>query len=233
MSAFYSFVYRDKVQLLTDGGFFDESGILRAVGRKVFAFEDLPLAVTGRGSSTDRVFEVIGDIMAIVSGMSPFDDADPVLSIIGRYFTSLRNRYGTFDAEFLIAAYSKTQGPCHFVVACHEHWGVKSFELLSPGSQIGAGPQIDLGDIAHLNLSSDEISSPDFPERWGIEVLEAMRGKLASVPGMEREFYGVGGQCDLTTVSADGVRITTLGRWDDEVGQPVDPRRRILWRKEP
>jgi hypothetical protein len=212
MSAFYSFRYPDRVQLLTDGGVFDENGVLCIVERKVLAFPGLPLVVTGRGTPANRVFEIIRNMAKFVDSFMAFDDIDPVIELLRSFIRELGAEHGTFDAEFLIAGYSARLGACHFIVPCHDHWGIEPFELASPGAQIAAGPAISMNDLAHLNLTSDDIADPDFPRRHGMEIMGAMRRKRARIPGSDREIYGVGGFCDLATVSAQGAAIETLGR---------------------
>lgn len=224
MSAFYSFAYPDRVHVLADGGLFDDDGVLQRVERKIFAFHGLPVVVTGRGASASLVFEIIGDLVATVGQIARFDDAAAALSIVGSFFRNLGTRHASLDVEFLIAAYSALEGPQHFIVPCHDRYGLRPFDMASPGWQIGAGPAIGLDDLQHAGISADAVASPDFPERYGLEIMAAMRRKPACLPGSDRAFHAVGGRCDLATVSAGGVAIRMLGRWDDQPGKLIDPR---------
>ncbi|MBW8445992.1 MAG: hypothetical protein K0M49_10220 [Arenimonas sp.] len=219
MSAFYSFVYPDRVCLLTDGGFFDEEGILRLVASKVFAVPGKPMAITGRGSPSEKVFAVINDLATCLSQAPSVDRAMDEAKLFFRTLAA----GGLYDAEFLIAAYCETSGPSHFFVQCHGHWDIPSFELVSPGVQICGGPEISINDLAHLNLSDEELLSPDFPAAYGMEVMSAMRRKRGSIPGTSRAFYGVAGTVDLTTITEAGTQIVTLAAWEDEIGKAVDP----------
>lgn len=227
MSGFYSFVYPDCVQLLTDGAFLDEAGILRCIDSKVIAFPDHSIAITWRAADAARARFVLRDLGEFIDGYGRCDGTDSILMFTREFFKRLSTE-GTIEAEFLIAAFSETEGPCHFIVQCHRHWDIPSFELVSPGVQIGGGPQIGFEDLAHLHLTADDVASSRFPERFGADVIGAMRAKRGKIPGSAKEIYGIGGRCDLTTVSANGASTRQLCRWDDPIGSLIDPTRGFL-----
>jgi hypothetical protein len=135
MSAFYSFAYSDRVHVLADGGLFDDDGVLQRVERKIFAFHGLPMVVTGRGASASLVFEIIGDLVVAVGQIARFDDAAAALSFVGSFFRNLGTRHASPDAEFLIAAFSALEGPQHFIVPCHERYGLRPFDMARPGGR--------------------------------------------------------------------------------------------------
>jgi len=224
MSAFYSFVYGDCVQLLTDGAFLDEKGILRAIDRKVFTFPNHPIAIACRAASAARAFQTIADLCDFIDSFGFCDDADAVLMFAKEFFGRLEGN-GPFDAEFLIAAYSEENGPCHFIVQCHGRWNIPAFKMVCPGMQIGGGPPVSLNDLQHLNITPSDVETSNFPERFGAELIGAMRKKATISPGSGSLFFGVGGCCDLTTVKASGAITKQLCTWDDKIGVPIDPSR--------
>lgn len=223
MSAFYSFAYADRVHLLTDAGYFDEVGNLVAIDKKVFTSASFPFAITGRGIDVAKVWSIISEMGSYVDGFAWYECVDDFLPFISTYFHQLGQREGSFDADFLIAAYSKEKGPVHFFIQCHGNYDCPSFELVSPGWQIAAGPPIEFGDLGHLKLAEEDILASDFPVRYGAEIMTAMRKRKSRIPGGGREIFGVGGRCDLTTVTSTGAVTTSLVDWGDTIGKPLMP----------
>jgi len=223
VSAFFSFRYPDRIQLLTDGGFFDDAGILRHVGRKVFAAEGMPLAVTGRGTEASQVFGMCKGIVDHCSAIASYGGTvDGAMEALRRAFER-RSAEGPTPVEFLIAAYSATKGPLLYFIQLHGGNDVPSFEMIDAGQQIAAGPAIGWDDLAHLGLAADDLAASDFPERYGAEIIGAMRSKRGLLPGGKAAIFGVGGLCSLTTVTKDGVRIRELCDFPDMIGQKVNP----------
>ena len=229
MSALYSFVYPDCVQLLTDGAFLDEAGILQRIDSKVIAFPNHPIAITWRAANALHARFVIRDLGDFLDSYGSFIGADAVIMFTRKFFRRLA-KSGAFEAEFLIAAFSESIGSCHFIVACHEHWDFPAFELVQPGVQIGGGPPITFSDLVNLKLTAHDMGSSSFPERFGADVIGAMRAKPGRIPGSSKEIFGVGGICELTTVRATGAVTQQLCRWDDEIGKAIDPARGQLSR---
>ncbi|MDI7921744.1 hypothetical protein [Ferirhizobium litorale] len=221
MSAFFSFKYADCVRLLTDAGWYSADGSLVAVSSKVISLDTLPVAITGRGLNGLETFETITEMCVAAEDAETVDD---VLRAFQVFFDGMAIR-GDRDFEFLIAAWSETQGAVHFVVACHKHWKVPTFKLIPLGEQILAGPVIGWGELAHLGIQPEAALEADFPLRHGAAVMTAMRKKASRIPGSRRDLFLVGGHCDLTTVTAGGVTTTKLCEWGDEIGKPIDPSR--------
>ncbi len=96
------------------------------------------------------------------------------------------------------------------------------------GAQMAGGPPVAWDDIAHLGLTAEDVASSDFPSVHGVAVMNAMRGKLGRIPGTESNIYGVGGLCELTTVSEQGVASRFLCHYPDQLGKPVDPAQQAL-----
>jgi hypothetical protein len=223
MSAFYSFVYPDRVQLLTDGASLDGDGNFLGTVSKVLIVPRLPIAITGRGVGTDMV-AILQNMEAFIDATVQADSVDVMLMAMGWFFDQMKEQGNFFDVEFLVAAFSEDDGPCHRYVSCHQHNVVCAFEMLDLGPQIcGGTANLGWDDIAHLNLDVDAVNAPDFPLRYGASIMSAIRRKKCRPPGMTWQLHTVGGRCDLTTVTAEGVMTRTLCTWDDEIGKPIDP----------
>lgn len=105
----------------------------------------------------------------------------------------------------------------------HGRYDLPSFALIKAGPQIAGGPAVSWDDLAHLDLGDDDPASPDFPERYGAEIIGAMRQKPGEVPGGSKPIFGVGGLCTLTTVTQSGVSVRDLCRFPDEIGRAIAP----------
>ncbi|MGO7370077.1 hypothetical protein ACCT04_14695 [Rhizobium ruizarguesonis] len=221
MSAIFSFVYPDCVQVLTDGAWVAETGELLGVKTKAFPSSRHSIAFTGRGTSALKIINIIDELLAFTDS-DKCAGVDAALAFSEEYFERLAMS-GSFNGEILIAAYSETKGPAHFLICCHDHYGVAPFRLENPGAQMLLGPAISLDDFPPGAFSTEAVLASDFPARHGATIMEAMRRRPARIIGWEREFFTVGGLCDLTTVNAAGVDVRPLCGWADEVGKMIDP----------
>ncbi|MBB4236662.1 hypothetical protein [Rhizobium esperanzae] len=222
MSAIFSFAYPDCIQVLTDGAWVSETGELMRVKTKSFASSRHPIAFTGRGTSSVQVMNIIDELLAFAES-EKCAGVDAALGFAEAYFERMA-KGGPFNGEIVIAAYSETKGTVHFVVACHDHYGLAApFRLENPAAQILLGPTISLDDFPPGAFSPEDVASSNFPARHGAMIMEALRRKPARIIGWEREFFAVGGLCDLTTVNAAGADVRPLCGWADEVGKTIDP----------
>lgn len=227
MSAFFSFQYDDCIQLLTDGGFFDAHGNLVHVGSKVMRVSGMPIVLSGRGVVSD-VFSLPATIEKRIGNLGLLGTVDRVLDALREMFRGIAKDHGHIDVEYIVAAWSETAGPQHYFVHLHGHWPTPAFELANLGAQMAGGPPVAWDDIAHLGLTAEDVASSDFPSVHGVAVMNAMRGKLGRIPGTESNIYGVGGLCELTTVSEQGVASRFLCHYPDQLGKPVDPAQQAL-----
>jgi hypothetical protein len=126
--------------------------------------------------------------------------------------------------ELMIAVWSETAGARHFVFSTHDKsGGFPPFELLEQPQQIVGGPQIDPRQVQPPITTP--IGHPAFLERHGADVMELMRRQNFVAPILHEGLAGfvIGGQCDLTTVNAAGVETVALRKWDDRIGEKVQP----------
>ncbi len=226
MSAFFSFRYPDRVQVLTDGAWLAPDGRLLCVDRKILTFPNHKLAMTGRGTDARQVFEVVQKSLFIAETEAVGRTVDELLDMVQLLFDVLSER-GLFDAEFLIAAWSESRGAVHFFVPCHRNRPEpEPFQFHAMGAQICAGPKVVWDDLKHLNLPPSAINEPEFPALHGAEIMSIMRSRPDLVPGADLPRHVIGGHCELTTVAASGVTSKILCRWDEPINAPIDPRNR-------
>jgi hypothetical protein len=222
MSAFISHAYADRISILTDGAFFQPDGTIVHLAKKVEILPNHNIAITGRGSSLEFVASVISQFIHLSGNEASKFSTDDMLDVIRAGFIALSDQ-GECVAEFLIAAWSETEGPQHFLALCHKSApDVTPFELWSPGpgTQLSAGPVVKPSDVG---ATDEDLYSPDYPERFGAKLIGAMRSQPAFTPGGDKPIYAVGGRADLTVVSATGVTTKLLATWDETIGAKIDP----------
>ena len=218
MSAFYSFIHSDRVSLLSDTGIFDPDGIMVATTTKVTRPHGLPVALIGRGAFVH--------VRSLHLQLGSFENkpqrVDDWLAGVRSYLRWRAETGWSAEAEMLIACWSESLGPCHFFFSLHGRYPEHpAFELIRMPAQFGAGPSIDLNDLPPDARSA--AGDDDFPDRFGATVLEAMR-RPASIPGQSKEYVGVGGSAELTTITAAGTSTRTLKAWPDMIGEKVRPQ---------
>lgn len=230
MSAFYSFVYPDRVCILSDGGAWDEGGNLIGITRKVIVSPNLPFAVVPQGRPYEKLMAIILEMDAFIERKANRLERDGVmasLSPIEDYFEQLGKREGETEAQFLIAGCTKATGPEHWIVCCHSRYesqGVPAFKLINPGLEIQAGPPVSLTELEMvLKIGHNEVTEPTFPAKHGARFMALARQKVIREPGTGAKYVGIGGFCELTTITATGVTNETLCSWPDQVGRPLDP----------
>jgi hypothetical protein len=226
LSAFFSFTHGDTAYLLADGGYFRPDGTLVHVDRKVWALPNHAIVITGRGTSALQVGEIVGHLLHLSENEGAKGTVDEMLEGISLLFDLLSDG-GPFKADFVIAAHSETKGAVHFHVQCHDT-AARAFELIpgAPDEQISS-PAVVAADLTKLRgLTLGDIAAA--PEANGIELMQIMRGKLARVPGEEKELHRVGGRIDLAVVGKGGVTIKQIATWPDECGKPIDPTIRAV-----
>lgn len=83
---------------------------------------------------------------------------------------------------------------------------------------------VALAALAPLMVSAAQLAG-DYARAIG-EIVDSFRDlENQSTRGLNSQLAELGGQCDLTTVTAEGVCIETLRVWPDVVGEKIQPGR--------
>lgn len=235
MSAHYSFLYSDRACILSDQGVWDANGNLAAIRQKVCVSPTLPFAVFLQGKPVEKLAQIIDDMDAWINKHGDRLGRDRVLAClpaIEDYFQDLGRREGQLEAQFLFVGFSKAAGPQQWLLRCNDRFaarGVLPYSLFNPGREVQSGPPVTMADLtAGLGIDPSEVLQPDFPDRYGARFMSIARQKEEDVPGEGRRRI-VGGGCDLATITAEGVTVKTLCRWNDEIGKPIDPSLPMLY----
>jgi hypothetical protein len=228
VSAFISVADETAVALLTDGAAYDQDGVILSLGRKVTTGRKAPIAVTTRGNHVagrkhqKRICD-LADEHGVDRAIELFETALPELASDPQY-------NGLDNLHWHICAWSETRGPIRF--SAHNlpqpfSDGEEPLRLTEPSGVYCAGNQVDMADLQAAGLSpmrSGE-SPTAYMAREGVTIMEAMRRQAgAPLPGETRGAqYLIGGQCDLTLVTAKGATVRTVRTWPDRVGEVINP----------
>jgi hypothetical protein len=217
MSCFLAVTYADRVELLTDGAWYEPDGTLIKFAEKVWRSPFLSMAITARGDM-DAAGLVAGTIIA--SGMAlSFDDTIRAIEqmLVARRAAPPQavNHY-----ELLIAGISETRGPIQFTFGTLAYDGAAAFTLASRPAMY-AGPGMVPAEVAGLGKGA-------FDEGLGVhgaDFMEIARQHPSTSPAHPDEplLYGIGGHVDLTVVTAAGVTTTRLRTWPDVIGEKINP----------
>lgn len=217
MSAFLSFPYADRVEMLTDGATCLPSGRLIAKTTKVKASERLPMAITGRG----RHVELEQMIDWILSLPGTVDE------VLGAVAWALQNGHfgeGAFPYEVIIGAISERDGPNHYFfrsegVEESPIGPIKPFTLYAWGDQpLVGGCEVTAADLGDLRPDA----AANGLKAIAVPLFDAMRRKSRwTVPGVNQEAYWIGAHIDHAVIRPDGVTIERIHEWPDEYMQLI------------
>lgn len=230
MSAFFSMVHHDVVQVLTDGAVYKPDGTLISVEQKIWHSDVLPVAITGRGN-----YEKLKNAAMGLLRFDTFGSVDKLLAYVADFAKQAENRNKTEPLssseafELLICAFSETAGPVTFYFTTHSYSGVEALKLhMVQDMVLGAGGDITDADLSSIGITAREYEDEglNFLRKRGVDIFELMRSRKGKNPVRpEQEIYGIGGHCQLTTISKSGVVVETLKVWPDKVGEKIDPFR--------
>lgn len=228
MSAFLSVQDGNGVAMITDGASYDSNGVVLHLGRKVTVGKVAPIAVTTRGNHgigkahQQRLCDA-ADRLGVDAAMAIFEEALPEMA-------TDPEKNGLDYMHWHILAVSETLGPIRW--SAHNMPfafadGEEPFALTSPTGTYAAGNKLELTDVAAAGVKQRRFGEGRCAhlERYGADIMEAMRRKLStplegeSGPGQ----YIIGGQCDFTLVTAAGATVRTLRTWPDRIGEVIQP----------
>lgn len=228
MSGVLAVASPEAAMLITDGAGYDNAGILRTVGPKVTTAKVAAFAVTTRGhAEAGAIFQQAlcdcADLMGTAGAVARLGD------LVERIRDDIAvDLAGGNAVQVIIAAWTVAAGGQCFAF----HTGFTSitrpaYEVYDLPAFFSFGPSYRQEDAASVPAKRGSETMAAYMRRAGADIMEVMRHR----PGTAGEgidvpkglFFGVGGRCDLTTVSAAGAKLETLRVWNDKIGSKVDP----------
>mgnify|MGYP001002900966 CR=1 FL=1 len=219
MSAINAIIQRDAVHLLTDAASYDSAGNLVAAIPKVALLPRINAAMACRGprASVPLFCDLLNAAASSYDELKAkaptfLRDLRPMLAVTFAYC-----ELGD-DFDVVVAGISESVGPDAYLVCSHQRYGVEPWTVVQFGGL--AMMPADAAMKARVFASiPDNVDLVD-PERDGRIILEAQRA-FPMDHGGDRNFVGVGGFAQLTSITREGISTRVIHRWSDEVGQPI------------
>jgi hypothetical protein len=226
MSAFISFPYPDRIELLVDGATCTPNAILIAATDKLVVSPYVPLAITGRGRHGD-VRSMAGSIVKLSACGSVDETFDAIIASLEEVRHEIPSGIASVGEHFeiVVAAYSEVTGPRHVVLKSFGTDHQPAWTLIDYTAQVlGGGPDFDVADLLATGLSQSDFV--DGAAVGGLRTMEFMRSKPGRNEQREDSVYGywVGGHVDHAVICADGVSVTRLKTWPDMPGHLINPQ---------
>lgn len=220
MSAFYSMCFQDRIELLTDAAQYDQHGTILAFERRVFPAHELPMVITGRGSSNSiKAFADRFNELALAAG-----NVDRALKMIASFIADFKpyaDKTEIGHAEILIPCISESYGPSNWYFSTVDAYGI--YEPWKIGM---VDREFALGSVRSVEIDmmalQRKFEQGGFASA-GLEILELMRREKGVRHSGGEPIYGIGGFVDHTVISREGVTVSKIHEWPDEIGKKIDP----------
>jgi hypothetical protein len=209
VSALNAFVCRDAVHVFTDAGVFDQDGRFLGARAKIDLLPTMAgvIAATGPGDLSRCVAWVL-------AGENPATFSDLISDFYGtieKAVAHLRaaNEVGLETFEIVIAVFDEQEERPRLAKAISVNGKVTVAE-----SNAFRSPLLAAGDVP--------VFDPDHPRESGLALLERQRRTLCgltAIPGSAA--HVVGGAAHHTVIRKDGVSMSVIRRWPDEMGEPI------------
>ncbi len=208
MTAINAWVTPTAAYLFSDAAFLDPK-TLRVVGfaTKIAYMPEYSavMATSGNGLATSILAGAIAQ-----HTLANFDHLiDNVSDIFQRCVRLHHDKPFFEDCRLVIAGYSKrTDAPGLYCLQTVAGIGIKPFEITPCPAFINpyAADENDR-QIADMDFDSER------PSESGLAIMRAQRVK----------FGVIGGWCQMTTVTRDGIETRVLERWPDKIGEKISP----------
>jgi len=221
MSAFISVALDDRILLMSDTAVIDGEGRLCALSGKTVRWNTPPMAVAVRGVIGDMSDFLKRKIIPAVGKAITFDDA------LDRVRAALKWSWPQRNGGIIILAGIRANGrPVQYVVTTGQtSLDVTPLALHEMGNLVVCG-DLDEGGLKEAGLDLASLSRD--PIRYGPSFFQAFRRPAPYSWSKGKPFVGVGGQLQLTTITAAGCEWRTIAYWPDWLEQPIDPKRRFV-----
>jgi hypothetical protein len=224
MSAYLSAVFPDSIEVLSDAAMLTPDFKLGAITRKIMVIGELPLVMTGRGDVI-----ALGAYAIRLRELAACGSVDGTLAAFREFLKSEKEGGRKFHVaqDFLVAGWSESAGPFHYLIvgAAGMPGGFAPFELIEV-PRVWVGGTFDDEEFYKAGFYGDSFDGG--LRHYGVKLFEAFRKKPVFQLGSDVPICGIGGHVHISTITASGVRIETLGTWPDLIGENIDPIG-VLW----
>lgn len=206
----------DAVHMFTDAASYYGDGTLGAVSQKVSILAHLNCAISCRGPAGF----LDGFVQAANAAYASFDEfVESFALAVGNVYAIDEELWAGCatgpEVEVFLAGWSESRGqPEAYVVCSHDLHG-PAWTLL-PLGPIAIAPY-DEALAERLGRISPSENIIDI----GVAIMEQQRLVRGQHAGTGPTVAGVGGFCQLSTVTRDGIWTGVVKRWPDQVGEPL------------
>lgn len=224
MSALHIYVQADRVSLLTDGASYDGDGVVIGIVSKVLPLPHLSAVLTVVGPS----FILVHLAAVAHQNFRTFDGL--VAGLPSKVRESLEadaSRFaqvpGGTRCVIYIAGVSETRGPEAYALCTEAVEGFRPWTMVSLGmGTITPGDPAFLSAMFELPGIPSDMESFD-PAIHGLLIMQEQRLHPMELIGTGQKHHVVGGFAQITTVTSDRIETSILRRWDDRVGEMINP----------
>lgn len=211
MSAVATFIEHDRVHLLADACFYDEAGTLTAIEPKVRPVPRASAVFSSRGSRwAFDAFEMACECIE-------YDGFDGFVSKLDDIFAVFDLLMGGLLGEIVIAGWSDKDGVGRVL---YRKTYDRDGDDCEPGVVYVMGKRSGFG-VDRLDLGDD------WSEERAVAAFQRGRERAEDITyGMGDEpvlRHAVGGYVTHAIVTADGVGLTRICEWPDEIGHKINP----------
>lgn len=225
MSAVISYRGKDGLVILTDGATYDGENRLTRIGRKVSFSEKVPLAIACRGSAPcaqmlERKIIEYCEKWGVDDGLEVFSSSLPWLA------EAFPDGDSKFHVQVVIAGISESRGAQHWYMQTEGVEDLPAYVLHDmPGSIYYGinGSAADCVADGRIRKPAAHETPVDYFHTVGVNIMQMAREHEATSDKWIGGAHLVGGQVDLTLVTPAGVTVETIHRWNDKVGELIDP----------
>ena len=209
----------------------DDARVVR-IGGKIISFERFPCAIGITGSidiiATARALFALDarNLRTLVAGLPK------ALRTAVRETQAAHPEFGEVFGSLKVAAWcSRRARPTGYLI---HSTAEAAMAMLGPGWGAYEVAEAKSSAATHQQPSEllgrpCDLDDPDTfdPERDAFALIAAQRagGALNITPGCDSYPYRIGGEVELTEVTRRGVKVWSMGKFPDRVGERIDPHR--------
>jgi hypothetical protein len=236
MTAINVITQRDRMIIMTDGAWYDASGVVTSISPKVHLLAHIGAVVAVRGGGSQLASNVIEFVTKGRAAASNFDELVVLGTVSIKHIHEMMMAQGLFfddspDMDFVLCGWSPSKSAFEAYVIPTAHRaefdaaGVKSF---TPNRvpDIGFVPVPSPAEFAAVGWTDPESVNAFDPFTHGVRLMEAQRlvvGAMDNGAGKNGVTgHGVGGFVQLTTITREAIETRIIHRWPDKIGERID-----------
>lgn len=215
MSAMNCFIGTNDVHLFTDGANYDTDagGEVRGISSKVLPIPHLCAVVCSVGTGWATTMIGVELTLTHVADLEDLIEAFPSIVLsTAQKAENIPAMPPIGITNFLLCGWSEVSGPVAYSLWTADMDGCRAYEM----NQVR-----DYRSPSNRHIQRMDIR-PHEDEQQGLALMQVQRDTLGVLrDGSNRCGHLVGGFCQHTVVSKDGIYMKAIHRWDDSIGAAI------------